>query len=36
MGHNPNTHYKHYGKFTTDQDKKESVARAVGTLMGVQ
>ena len=33
MGHNPNTHYKHYGKFTTDEDKKESVRRAVGDLL---
>ena len=33
MGHNPNTHYKHYGSFTTDEDKKESVRRAVGSLM---
>jgi len=33
MGHDPKTHHKHYGGWTRDEDKKESVARAIGTLM---
>ena len=36
MGHNPSTHYKHYGAWISDKDKKDSVRRTVGTLMGVQ
>ena len=34
MGHDVKTHQKHYGQWTTDEDTKESVLRAVGTLMG--
>ena len=30
MGHDVKTHQKHYGKWTTDEDTKESVRRAVG------
>jgi hypothetical protein len=33
MGHDLRTHQKHYGRWTTDEDKRESVMRAVGTLM---
>ncbi len=33
MGHDLKTHQKHYGQFTTDQDKKDSVRRAVRSLM---
>lgn len=33
MGHDPKTHHKHYGAWTSDKDKKESVARAVGTIV---
>ncbi len=32
MGHDPKTHHKHYGQFTTDEDIEESVSRAAGTL----
>lgn len=32
MGHDLKTHQKHYGQFTTDQDKRDSVARSVGSL----
>ena len=30
MGHDPKTHHKHYDSFTRDEDKKDSVRRAVG------
>ncbi|QNI87852.1 site-specific integrase [Synechococcus sp. ROS8604] len=33
MGHDLRTHTKHYGQWTTDEDVKESVLRAVGTLI---
>lgn len=33
MGHDPKTHHKHYGAWTRDEDKKESVRRAVGDLV---
>ena len=36
MGHDPKTHHKHYGSFTTDNYKKESVSRAVGTMSGMK
>ena len=32
MGHDVKTHQKHYGQWTTDEDTKESVLRAVGEL----
>ena len=32
MGHDMRTHMKHYGAWTTDADKKDSVSRAVGSL----
>ena len=34
MGHDVKTHQKHYGQWTTDEDTKESVLRAVGDLAG--
>jgi integrase len=33
MGHDLRTHTKHYGQWTTDEDVKESVIRAVGELI---
>jgi integrase len=33
MGHDLRTHQKHYGRWTTDEDKRESVMRAVGSLI---
>ena len=33
MGHDPKTHHKHYGSFTRDEGKKDSVRRAVGDLL---
>jgi len=33
MGHDSRTHLKHYGAWTSDKDKKDSVRRTVGTLM---
>jgi len=32
MGHDSRTHLKHYGPWTSDKDKKDSVKRAVGQL----
>ena len=32
MGHTVKTHQKHYGQWTSDEDTKESVLRAVGDL----
>ena len=32
MGNDLRTHTKHYGQWTTDEDVKESVMRAVGIL----
>ena len=32
MGHDVKIHQKHYGQWTTDEDTKESVRRAVGEL----
>ena len=32
MGHDVKTHQKHYGQWTTNEDTKESVRRAVGEL----
>lgn len=32
MGHERKTHQKHYGQFTTDQDKRDSVARSARSL----
>lgn len=32
MGHDSRTHLKHYGAWTSDQDKKDSVRRTVGAL----
>ena len=34
MGHDVKTHQKHYGQWTTDEDTKESVLRAVDDLAG--
>ena len=33
MGHDLRTHQKHYGNWTSDEDKRESVMRAVGSLI---
>lgn len=33
MGHDLRTHQKHYGNWTSDDDKRESVVRAVGSLI---
>ena len=33
MAHDAKTHQKHYGQWTTDEDTKESVLRAVGLLL---
>ena len=33
MGHDSRTHLKHYGAWTSDEDKKESVARTVGNVL---
>ena len=32
MGHDSRTHLKHYGAWTSDKDKKDSVRRTVGNL----
>lgn len=32
MGHDSRTHLKHYGSWTSDEDKKQSVVRALGEL----
>ena len=32
MGHDVKTHQKYYGQWTSDEDTKESVLRAVGDL----
>lgn len=33
IGHDSRTHLKHYGTWTSDKDKKDSVRRMMGTLM---
>ena len=33
MGHDSRTHLKHYGAWTSDKDKKDSVRRVVGDLL---
>ena len=33
MGHGSRTHLKHYGAWTSNKDKKDSVFRTVGTLI---
>jgi len=34
MTHDSRTHLKHYGAWTSDKDKKDSVIRAVGKIAG--